>query len=131
MPRESRSFRRSVTRSTSRLSDLVADVRALTPSEAAERIVPAADEVRAYLARQGERLAHALRHRATAARARLDAVAACRVFRRPLERVRLAERGVDELDARLRRAMARRVEVAQGAVAQARAGSSRSARWPC
>ena len=39
------------------LSDLVADVRALTPSEAAERIVPAAEEVRAYLARQGERLA--------------------------------------------------------------------------
>ena len=103
------------------LSDLVADVRALTPSEAAERIVPAAEEVRAYLARQGERLAHALARRATATRARLDALAACRAFRRPLERVRLAERGVDELDARLRRGVARRVEVAQSAVAQ-RAG---------
>ncbi len=34
------------------LSDLVADVRALTPSEAAERVVPAADELRDFLDRQ-------------------------------------------------------------------------------
>ncbi len=104
------------------LSDLVADVRALTPSEAAERIVPAAEEVRAYSGAARRTLAQrALARRATATRARLDALAACRAFRRPLERVRLAERGVDELDARLRRGVARRVEVAQSAVAQ-RAG---------
>src|SRR6202000_3021970 len=42
------------------LADLVADVRALTPSEAAERVAPAMDEMRAYLARQSQRLTHAL-----------------------------------------------------------------------
>src|SRR5262245_7181914 len=41
------------------LADLVADVRALTPSEAAERVVPAADEVRQLLRRQEQRLAAA------------------------------------------------------------------------
>jgi exodeoxyribonuclease VII large subunit len=99
------------------LSDLVADVRALTPSEAAERVVPAADEVMAFLRRQEQRLAGALRARASAARARLDALAGCRVFRRPLERVQLLERLLDDLDARTRRAIARRVETADNLVA--------------
>ena len=39
------------------LSDLVADLRALTPSEAAERVVPLADELLVYLDRQRQRLA--------------------------------------------------------------------------
>ena len=46
------------------LSDLVADVRALTPSEAAERIAPAAEEITARLRAQQQRLVTALRHRA-------------------------------------------------------------------
>jgi exodeoxyribonuclease VII large subunit len=103
------------------LADLVADMRALTPSEAAERVVPAADEVTAFLRRQEQRLAGALRARASAARARLDALAGCRVFRRPLERVQLLERQLDDLDARARRAIARRVETA-GSLVAAQAG---------
>jgi exodeoxyribonuclease VII large subunit len=94
------------------LADLVADVRALTPSEAAERVVPASDEITALLERQQQRLAGALRNRAAAARARLDALAARRVFRRPLERVRLLERQLDELQARAQRAIERRAEIA-------------------
>ncbi len=43
------------------LADLVADVRALTPSEAAERVVPAVDEISALLARYQQRLATGLR----------------------------------------------------------------------
>src|SRR5436190_5572555 len=54
------------------LSDLVADVRALTPSEAAELVVPAADEVLAGLRGCEQRLIAGLRGRATAARAWLD-----------------------------------------------------------
>ena len=42
------------------LSDLAADVRALTPSEAAELVVPAADEVRQSVLRYRQRLLHAL-----------------------------------------------------------------------
>jgi exodeoxyribonuclease VII large subunit len=94
------------------LSDLVADVRALTPSEAAERVVPAADVVIALLARQQQRLAHALRTRAAMAAAQLDALAGARPFRRPLDRVQLLARRLDELDARGGRAIARRVEMA-------------------
>jgi exodeoxyribonuclease VII large subunit len=39
------------------LSDLAADVRALTPSEAAERVFPSTDEVRGAVASLGRRLA--------------------------------------------------------------------------
>jgi exodeoxyribonuclease VII large subunit len=98
------------------LADLVADVRALTPSEAAERVVPAADEVRDFLARQRARLASALGARLSAARARLDAVAACRVFRRPLERVQLLARRLDELEGRARRGVGGRLERARADV---------------
>ncbi len=107
------------------LADLVADVRALTPSEAAERVVPAGDEVVALLERQQQRLAGALRNRAAAARARLDALAARRVFRRPLERVQLLERRLDELQARNQRAIERRAEIA-GSVLIAKAGQLES-----
>ncbi len=93
------------------LCDLVADVRALTPSEAAERVVPAADEVRDFLHRQQQRLAVALRGRLDAARARLDALAAYRVFRRPLERVQLLAQRLDELQGRSRRATRGRIDL--------------------
>jgi exodeoxyribonuclease VII large subunit len=95
------------------LSDLVADVRALTPSEAAERVVPAAEELREFLDRQQLRLATALRGRFQLARSRVDNVANCRVFRRPLERVQLLGRRLDELQGRAARAVDRRVEVAK------------------
>ncbi len=98
------------------LSDLVADVRALTPSEAAERIVPAAEELREFLDRQRLRLATALRGRFHLARARMDNVANCRVFRRPLERVQLLGRRLDELQSRAARAVDRRVEIAKARV---------------
>jgi exodeoxyribonuclease VII large subunit len=101
------------------LADLAADVRALTPSEAAELVVPEAEEVAAYLRRQEQRLVQALRARAAAARAQLSALAACRVFRRPLERVLSLERQLDELQARSSRAISRRVEVAQSLVSAA------------
>src|SRR6185295_8085991 len=43
---------------------LAADVRALTPSEAAERVVPAEEELVAFLRRQEQRIAACLRGRA-------------------------------------------------------------------
>ncbi len=98
------------------LSDLVADVRALTPSEAAERVVPAADEMREFLHRQQQRLAAALKGRFNLARTRVDGVANCRVFRRPLERVQLFGRRLDELQSRAARAVDRRVEVAKASL---------------
>ena len=82
------------------LADLVADVRALTPSEAAELVAPAAEDLLARFRQTEKRLAAALRWRLAAARSRLDAVAAHRAFRRPLERIEDLARRLDELDAR-------------------------------
>jgi exodeoxyribonuclease VII large subunit len=87
------------------IADLVADRRALTPSEAAELVVPLDTEIRAELDRLSHRLRSALAQRARTARLQLDALAARRGFARPADR--LHERGtqLDELEARLQRAM--------------------------
>lgn len=87
------------------LADLVADVRALTPSEAAELVAPASEELAAQLRQIERRLASALRARADAARARLDAVARHTAFRRPHQRVFEWSQRLDELDARALRAV--------------------------
>ncbi|MCA9103738.1 MAG: exodeoxyribonuclease VII large subunit, partial [Planctomycetales bacterium] len=91
------------------LSDLVADVRALTPSEAAERVVPSVEEVTASVRQLQRRLAGALKLRSTSARSRYEALAAHRVFRRPLERVHQLAQRLDELALRSDRAVDRRV----------------------
>ncbi len=91
------------------LSDLVADVRALTPSEAASLVVPAAEEVRAGLDGMRARLAAALRSRAADARSRLDALAQHRVFRRPFDRIHDLARQLDDLELRAKRAFANRL----------------------
>jgi exodeoxyribonuclease VII large subunit len=99
------------------LSDLAADVRALTPSEAAERIVPAADEVQAALAVRQQRLFRALRRRAADARRRLEQFAAHRVFRRPFERVLNLARELDLLAGQLGRSIGQRLSDARQLVA--------------
>lgn len=98
------------------LSDLVADVRALTPSEAAELLAPAADEIVIGLKRQERRLLAALRNRTAAARSRLESISARRVFRRPLERIHSHARRLDELEGRSTRAVRRRVVQARVAL---------------
>jgi exodeoxyribonuclease VII large subunit len=98
------------------LSDLVADVRALTPSEAAELLAPAADEVVIGLRRHERRLLAALRTRTAAARAQLESISARRVFRRPMERVQSHARRLDELEGRSTRAAHRRVAQARVSV---------------
>ncbi|MGE3778312.1 MAG: exodeoxyribonuclease VII large subunit [Pirellulaceae bacterium] len=95
------------------LSDLVADERALTPTDAAHRIVPSRDEVRAGLQHVRQRLVALLRARAATARARLAAFATHRVFRRPLDRVRERIERLDEYELRAQRAL--RVRCAQSA----------------
>jgi len=70
------------------IADMVADCRALTPSEAAERIVPDRSDVLKWLAGLENRWLGLLSRRVQELRSRLDDLANRGVFRNPLERVR-------------------------------------------
>ncbi|WP_442484692.1 exodeoxyribonuclease VII large subunit [Aeoliella sp. SH292] len=85
------------------LSDLVADVRALTPSEAAERVVPSSEEVIARLTRTGDRLHGTVRRMVQMQKQRLEMLARRRPFAHPHSHVEDRVRLADELDARARR----------------------------
>jgi exodeoxyribonuclease VII large subunit len=91
------------------LSDLVADVRALTPSEAAERVIPSADELNARLRQFERRLVANLRGRALAARRRVVQLAKSRVLRDPKTLLYDLSRRLDEMDAAANRAIHRRL----------------------
>ncbi len=85
------------------IADLVADVRAATPTAAAELAVPVLEEVLADLrARQG-RLARAVRGRAQLLQVRLAALAQRGPFRDPLSVLYRREQILDELVNRLHR----------------------------
>ncbi len=89
------------------LADLAADVRALTPSEAAERVVPAVEEITARMRGYRQRLRHAAHRRVMFLRARYDGVANQRPFRRPFDMVLDRARRLDELSAHANSAMNR------------------------
>jgi len=100
------------------LADLVADVRALTPSEAAELVAPAAEDILARFRQTEKRLAAAVRWRLSAARSRLEAASANRVFRRPRERIEDLTQRLDELESRAARALRQRLHLAHTCVEQ-------------
>lgn len=85
------------------ISDLVADRRALTPSEAAELSVPLQSDVLATLTHWQSQLVTNLKQRARQVRLQLDAIAARPVLTRPLDMVHQRADQVDELDRRLKR----------------------------
>ena len=93
------------------ISDLVADRRALTPTDAGQIVVPELVQLTAALRQSHASLAQALRRRVAAARERLDALAKSYVFRRPLEQIRRAEQRVDDLSQRMVRCAETQVPV--------------------
>ncbi len=104
------------------IADLVADCRALTPSEAAERVVPDRKEVLTWLANLEARFRSLLLRNLERARDRLADLASRRCLRQPIDRIRDEERRVDDLADRLHRAMqqhlARSAERLQAQAAQ-------------
>jgi len=92
------------------LADLAADVRALTPSEAAERVVPSAEELSARVRSAAVRMRAALRHQLRDAQARLAAIARSRALTQPLDRVHMLAQRLDDLQARGDSAMGRLLE---------------------
>jgi exodeoxyribonuclease VII large subunit len=83
------------------ICDLVADVRAATPTAAAELAAPDRAEVRASVANLGGRVARAARQAFRQSAAQLDAVRRSAVFRDPAARLRTRSQHVDELSHRL------------------------------
>jgi exodeoxyribonuclease VII large subunit len=95
------------------IADMVADVRALTPTEAAERVVPSRDELLDGLRGLQGQMRALLQQRVTRVRQWLDDVARRRYFRQPLERVRDEERRLDDWSDRLGRALRQRLVLAR------------------
>jgi len=103
------------------ISDLVADVRAATPSAAAELVTPDRAEVMGGLRGTGQRLSRAVRRLLDDGRRRVDAAASARPFRRPLERVHEAGQTLDDVAVRLAAAAKERLR-ARGEALERAAG---------
>ncbi|RIK86187.1 MAG: exodeoxyribonuclease VII large subunit [Planctomycetota bacterium] len=101
------------------LSDLAADVRALTPSEAAERIVPSTQDVAELVRGLRVRLTRAITHRVAQLRSRVEAVGSRPALARPLEGIHLRGRRLDELSLRMNAAVKASLRDRQAAVAGA------------
>ncbi len=91
------------------VADMVADYRALTPSEAITRLCPDRGEMLDGLADTAARLDDAVTHRVALARQRLTQLAERPALRKPFERIRDAEQKLDDWGARLTRAAERRL----------------------
>ena len=87
------------------IADFAADVRAPTPSAAAEIVVPDAAEWIASLSRLGERLRRAQRHRLDAYQERLRWIIGRAALVSPEARLAQQEQRLDELEQRLSRAL--------------------------
>ena len=85
------------------LADLAADVRALTPSEAAERVVPAVEEINARLRSLTDRCLQAAQRQQRRYRERLESLGNRRPFLRPFARAQELARRTDELQVRVDR----------------------------
>lgn len=83
--------------------DLVADVRASTPTDAAKRIVPDAAEERRVIGTGLDRLRAAIGHKVRSEQERLDALRSRPVLRQPTGTIDLQAERVADLIGRLRR----------------------------
>ena len=99
------------------LADLVADLRAPTPTAAAELSLPDEAELRLRIEQLQSRLSSRLVQRARQARERLDAIARNRVLRRPLDGLRDHAQHLDDLQQRGTAAIGRQHHDWQAALA--------------
>jgi exodeoxyribonuclease VII large subunit len=96
------------------VADMVADVRAPTPTGAAELAVPDRRDVDRLVRELAGRLARRLRERLREARAELDGLLRSAVFRDPANRVRARMQELDERVGRLRLALSARARALRG-----------------
>lgn len=99
------------------LADLAADVRALTPSEAAERVVPSSQELAERVVALQRRLGAMLRARAAASRRQVEQLERSRILRNPKALIADRAHRLDELDDRALRGVRQRLANAQNQLA--------------
>lgn len=99
------------------ISDWVADVRAATPTAAAELVTPLLSEVLDRLERDTARAVRAVRAMHEHGRARLDALLATEWLARPLNRIRQRAQRLDELLHRLDASLEQRLHAARRGLA--------------
>lgn len=87
------------------LSDLVADARALTPTNAAEVGLPSASEIAGYLAQAQMRMTTTLHTRVRHLQQRVEQLSQARAIARPQELIHVRRQLLDEWDGRARTAM--------------------------
>jgi len=83
------------------ISDLVADARALTPTQAGEMVVPSRELLDERLARAAARLSQALLGAVSHAKTKLDVIARSYAMRVPMEAVRQHQQRLDEITQRM------------------------------
>ena len=98
------------------VADMVADVRAATPTAAAELAVPDAAEVRRYLDDLGARMIRQVRDNVSAAKSSLAGVGRSAVFRDPMAVARTRIQQIDELSLRGRGALGEMLAGARAAL---------------
>jgi len=98
------------------IADFVADVRAATPTAAAELVVPVRAELMAEIDGQQHRLGQAVHRVLESARLRLSVVQRSEWFRDPVGRVRQRHQQVDETMRRLQSAVVRWLAVRHSAI---------------
>ncbi|QDT06679.1 Exodeoxyribonuclease 7 large subunit [Rubripirellula lacrimiformis] len=99
------------------LCDLAADVRALTPTDAATRILPDAKMFDRSVLELQRRLQRSAQHMIQSRRERLEYLAERPAIRKPHQIVHLRSRSLDEWDARARRVMFSKIKLGQAKLA--------------
>ena len=99
------------------LCDLAADVRALTPTDAATKVIPDSEMIAGAMASLQNHLQRTMRNMIESRKQRLEALSMRPILRKPHEILHLRSRRLDELDARANRAMNARIQLSKGKVA--------------
>lgn len=99
------------------LCDLAADVRALTPTDGATRVIPDMQMMERSLENLRQRLDRSMRAAIQSRRQTAQALGSRKILQRPHEVIHLRSRMLDEYDARARRAMRAKLSLGRANVA--------------